>query len=88
MSPTCVQCTKVFHPDFCVVVDEQTNVCKCVFCYMNKSEVTIEGANGEIVDRINKKEAHENYIRYLKDLKNKPAVRKVLYGNPMSKIIQ
>jgi hypothetical protein len=84
----CAKCEKMYHPDFCVIVDEQTNATFCVWCYTGKDEVIIEGESGEIVDRVSKKEAQENYARYLKDLKDNPKIRRILYQNPMSKIIQ
>lgn len=83
--PKCVTCDKFFHPDFSVIVDEDTNACKCVFCYTEKSEVTIEEVDGKPSYTISKAEASERYRVYINKLKDDEKVSKVLTGNPMSK---
>jgi hypothetical protein len=83
--PKCVTCDKFFHPDFSVIVDEATTACKCVFCYTEKGEVTIQEEDGKPSYTINKAEAIERYRVYIGQLKDDPKVSKVLTGNAKSK---
>ncbi len=76
--PKCVRCEKFFHPDMCVVVDEVTNACKCVFCYTEKQEVMIENEDGSPAYKVSREEAIENYKRYVQDLKESPDIQKTL----------
>ena len=78
--PKCVQCDKYFHPDFSVIVDEFTDACKCVFCYTDKKEVTVETEEGVPSYTVTKKEAEENYIRYIKELRYSDRVANALAG--------
>ena len=83
--PKCVTCDQYFHPDYSVIVDEATTACKCVFCYIEKSEVTLEEENGKPACKVTKKEAIENYRIYISKLKDDEKVAKVLTGNAKSK---
>ena len=85
--PKCVTCDKYFHPDFSVMMepDNEKSPCKCVFCYTEKNEVTVASDDGKPDYTVTKKEAIENYRRYIQDLKDNPKVAKVLTGNEASK---
>jgi len=88
MSPRCCKCEKYFHPDMSVVVNETTNTCKCVFCYTEKTEITIEEEDGKNSYRVTKTEAEENYKRYIQDLKESGLLQKVMMkgqSNPFKK---
>lgn len=86
--PKCVKCDKFFHPDFSVVIDEETNACKCVFCYTDKPSITVENEDGTEPYTVTKVQAEENYRRYIKDLKESEKIQKVLMKgqeNPFKK---
>lgn len=76
--PKCVRCDKFFHPDMCVVVDDVTNACKCVFCYVDKQEIMVENEDGSPDYKVTKGEAIENYKRYVQDLKDSPDIQNAL----------
>ena len=80
--PKCVatNCQKYFHPDFCVMLepDNEKSPCKCVFCYTEKKEVTVSDDDGKPLYTVTKKEAEENYKRYIQDLKESDKIAKVL----------
>ncbi len=79
--PKCVKCDKFFHPDYCVVVNEVNNACKCVFCYTEKKQVTVEDEEtGKPEKVVTKKAAEEEYRRYIKDLRMSDKVADVLSG--------
>jgi hypothetical protein len=83
--PKCVTCDQFFHPDMSVIVDEATTACKCVFCYTEKQEITVEESDGKPSYRVTKKEAIENYRVYISKLKEDDKVAKILTGNEVSK---
>ena len=86
--PKCVQCDKFYHPDFSVLMRPNTEdkACKCVFCYIGKSEITIEESeDGKPAYRVTKAEAVEDYRIYIAKLKEDEKVAKILTGNPKSK---
>ncbi|KFZ26571.1 MAG: hypothetical protein KQ78_01207 [Candidatus Izimaplasma bacterium HR2] len=88
MSPRCVKCENFFHPDWCVVIDETTNACKCVFCYTEKNEITIESEDGSPEYKVTKTQAAENYKRYVQDLKESEKIQKIMMKgqeNPFAK---
>jgi len=77
----CAVCGKRYHPDWVVVVDEKENgeaICKCVWCKTLKDEVTLTDAEGKLVGKVTKKEAHENYMTYLKELAHQENIAKML----------
>lgn len=83
MSPKCCTCDKYFHPDFSVLMEPNTDnkTCKCVFCYTEKSKVTISGEDGKPDYTVTKQQAIENYRVYIAKLKDDPKVAKVLTSN-------
>jgi hypothetical protein len=80
--PKCVKCDKFFHPDFCVEVpDSDPVVCKCVFCHIEKKEVTVEDEEtGKPVKTLTKAEAEEEYRRYVHDLRHSDEIVAALAG--------
>ena len=87
MSPRCVKCDKFFHPDFSVVVDDETNACKCVFCYTEKNEVTItDEESGRPSYNVTKDQAEKNYRRYINELKQSDRVANILTGDVSNKL--
>jgi hypothetical protein len=65
--------------------DTDDKACKCVFCYIGKTEITVEESDGKPSYKVSKKEAIEDYRIYIAKLKDDEKVSKVLTGNPMSK---
>ena len=79
--PKCVKCDKFFHPDFCVLVPNDDKACKCVFCHIEKKVVTIEDEEtGKPVKTVTKKEAVEEYRRYVHDLRYSDKIVDALAG--------
>jgi hypothetical protein len=77
----CVKCNKFLHPDLCVVIDEDSGACKCVFCYTDKKTITVEDEEtGKMEYQLSKEDAVENYRIYTLDLMNSEKVAKVLAG--------
>ena len=76
--PRCCNCDKFFHPDWCVVVNEDDNVCKCVFCHTGKDKVTLTDEDGKPDYKITKFQAIENYKRYIQDLKESKKIQKIM----------
>ena len=79
--PKCVKCDKYFHPDYCVVVNEEDKACKCVFCYTEKKTVTVEDKETGQTDKVlTKTEAEDAYKRYIQDLRYDEKILEVLAG--------
>lgn len=80
--PKCVatNCQKYFHPDFCVQMEPGVDgsPCKCVWCYTGKTEITVSDDDGKPLYTVTKKEAEDNYKRYIQDLKESDKVAKIL----------
>ncbi len=76
--PKCVKCLDYFHPDMCVVVDEKDMACRCVFCHIEKQEITVENEDGSPSHTVTKKEAIYNYKKYIQDLKESDKVQNIL----------
>ena len=58
----CVRCGNLFHPDFCLIIDESDNSTECVFCHLNKNTVTIKRDEGEGEKEVTKDEASNKYF--------------------------
>jgi hypothetical protein len=79
--PKCVKCEKYYHPDYCVVIDEVTEACKCAWCYTDKKEITIEDEETGVVEKkLTKRQAEDQYKRYIHDLRYSEKVADVLAG--------
>lgn len=76
--PKCCVCDVVVHPDMCVEVDEFSKACKCVWCYTDKKEITIEDESGKPQYTITKAQAAENYRVYLKKLSESEKIQKIM----------
>lgn len=77
--PKCCRCWKLFHPDYCVTLDENDKAHSCIFCHTGKKEITIEDTEtGEPIGKVTKELAEENYILWLKDMSERPNVRKIV----------
>lgn len=75
----CVKCNQFHHPDYCVVIDEENNACKCVWCYLDKNEITIEDTEtGRLIKKLTKKEANKEYMEYLRKVSDNPNIRQIL----------
>lgn len=80
--PKCVKCEQYLHPDFCVEVPESDPVvCRCVFCHTEKKTITIEDEETSVVERVvTKKQAVDEYKRYIQDLRYSEKVADALAG--------
>lgn len=79
--PKCQICDKLYHPDWCVVVDEDTQAVKCAFCYTGKDELTLENElTGETIEKVTKDEASKNYKMYLREISEKRNVKEIIMG--------
>lgn len=74
----CLACYNYYHPDWCVIVDENKNVIKCMFCYMDKKELTLKDENGKVLYTVTKEQASRNYMKYLEEQARRPNVKKML----------
>ena len=84
--PKCVKCDKYFHPDFCVVVNEEDKACKCVFCYTEKKAITVEDEKtGRVDKKVTKVQAEDEYRRYVQDLRYSDGVAEILAGRGLKK---
>jgi len=77
----CVKCMDYFHPDLCIETNiHGDNVIVCLFCYLDKKELTIEDKEGKIIEKVTKKEACIRYKRYLDDLMLNPNIAELVSG--------
>ena len=77
--PKCAVCSKLFHPDYCIEkVIRGDNVVSCVFCHLDKNILTIDDKNGKMVKKVTKKEAQEEYLKYLYELSREPKINEIL----------
>lgn len=77
--PRCVRCMKDFHPDWCIeTVIRGDNVVVCCFCKVEKNILTVTDDDGNIVENVTKDQANRNYLKYLDDLSQKPAIAEIL----------
>lgn len=83
--PKCCMCNRFYSPDYSVVVDEKLNVCKCVFCYLEKDSITIESEDTGSQTMLTKEQAAKDYENFVKKIYNSKGVQNKL--NP-SKIIK
>lgn len=82
MSPRCIKCDQYLHPDYCVEVpDSEPVVCRCVFCHTEKKEITVEDETTKVAEKtITKKQAVDEYKRYVHDLRYDDKILDVLAG--------
>lgn len=86
----CVKCNKFYHPDYCVdaLPDDPNDTAKiCLFCKLDKNELTIEDSNGNALQTIKKDEASRLYEIYIKKLKENRKVDSLIKTGKQSKII-
>jgi hypothetical protein len=75
----CVLCSKFFHPDLCIEVDEKK--VKCVFCHLGKDFITIVDEETKREEKLTKEKASESYIRYLEEVSKSPKVAELILKN-------
>lgn len=85
--PKCQTCTKFLGPNFCIIINEETDEKQCVFCYLEKDEITIENDDGS-ERKITKEEAMRKYQEYLKDLYHSEKVQEIVNPESKSNIIK
>lgn len=88
--PQCVKCKQFFHPDYCVDAapgDPDDNAKFCMFCHLNKEELTIEDQQGNEVMRIKKQEAINIYKDYIKGLTETHNIKHLIETGTKSRII-
>lgn len=86
----CVKCKKFFHPDYCTdaLPDDPNDTAKiCLFCKLDKKELTIEDQEGNIVQLVKKEEAERLYKIYIEKLKNNRKIDTIIKTGKQSKII-
>lgn len=82
--PQCVKCNMFFHPDYMLLVDEQQKSQQCVWCYLDKEEVTLEDENGN-GKRVGKNEAAQKYAEFIQRTLQKPNVQRIIYNYEQGK---
>lgn len=83
--PQCVTCNKFLGPNYCIIVNENTDEKQCVFCHLEKDEITIEDNSGS-ERKITKQEAMNKYQEYLKKMYHSEKVQDLV--KPKSNIIK
>ena len=77
--PQCVVCNKLFHPDWVIETEIRGDMVKsCMFCKLDKNELTVVDESDKLVEIVNKEQASVNYKRYLDDLSKKPRIAEIL----------
>ena len=76
--PKCVRCSDVLPPQLMVPVrtDPTGQATQCIFCEREIKEVTLE-KEGK-VEKYSKEQAKKDYVMFLKQLKEKSEVAKIL----------
>ena len=75
----CLVCFNYYHPDFCVL-DEVKDVVKCMFCEMDKKELTVSDEDGKPLYTVTKEEANRNYLKYLEQQAARPKIQEIMAG--------
>ncbi|MFW6007944.1 MAG: hypothetical protein ACOCP8_01655 [archaeon] len=83
----CVTCNKFLGPNYCITVNEDTDEKQCVFCYLEKDEITVEDDNGN-QKKLKKEEAVKKYREFLNKIKRSDRVQNILKDNNESNIIK
>lgn len=76
----CLACYNYYHPDFMLITDEVQNIKKCMFCYMDKKELTVSDEDGKPLYTVTKEEANRNYLQYLREQAARPKVKEIMAG--------
>jgi len=77
--PKCARCLKLFHPDWMLQEEFRGDDVKmCLFCKLDKNELTVVDENDKIVETVNKEQASINYKKYLDELIKKPRIAELL----------
>lgn len=74
----CTSCGWYYHPDFCLMVDD--DVFKCVWCYSGKKEITIKDETTGEEKKFTKEQATRQYLEYLRRLKDQPEIQRIIDG--------
>lgn len=85
--PQCVTCRKFLGPNYCIIVNENTDEKQCVFCYTGKDEITLEDDSGG-ERKITKQEAMKKYQDYLKKMYHSEKVQNLVNPAAKSNIIK
>jgi len=77
--PKCARCQKLFHPDWMIEEEFRGDVIKsCLFCKLDKNELTVTDKDDKIEQIVNKEQASINYQKYLDELVKKPRIAELL----------
>ena len=77
--PKCQICLKMFHPDWMLQEEFRGDEIKlCLFCKLDKNELTVVDENDKIVETVKKEQASINYKKYLDELIVKPRIAELL----------
>ncbi len=77
--PQCARCLNLFHPDWMLQEEFRGDEIKmCLFCKLDKQELTVEGEDGKIQEIVTKEQASINYKKYLDELSKKPRIAEIL----------
>ena len=75
----CKVCMDFYHPDFITYTERLGDVIKiCAFCRTDKQEITVTDDNGKIVKVVQKKQASNDYKKWLDELRKKPNMAKII----------
>jgi hypothetical protein len=82
--PKCVKCNGLFPPQLMKQIDGAAiDIQQCVFCFVGKDSITLPVKEG-MVKSYTRQEAKEDYVKFLKmlkeKLKNEEDLKKFLKG--------
>jgi len=77
--PKCVICQDRFHPDWCIEEMIRGDVVRiCLFCKLDKKELTVVDDNDKVKEIVTKIQAVANYKKYLEMLSKRPRIAEIL----------
>lgn len=83
--PKCVICQDRYHPDWCIEESIRGDEVKiCLFCKLDKKELTVVDETDKIKEVVTKEQAVVNYKRYLKMLSKKHRIAEILAKSKVS----
>lgn len=81
----CVTCNQIFPPSFTQPTSDY-KAAKCVFCEREISSVTItDPRTGQDVT-YTKQEVVDEYLKYLKEMSERPDIKKLIIDNAVDKM--